>query len=132
MTLEIATPLRTVTPCHLENFELDRFNVLQPSLNGVSSVALGLELVTRQLRVTAVAEWSRYRIEAGIVTNSSPVRLKTHRVGERYTLNLSRAQTSSRWFGVVVRRGGCQLRCHPRHLTMVHNYVVRRQKPSCS
>ncbi|GFX06926.1 hypothetical protein TNCV_1202411 [Trichonephila clavipes] len=34
--------------------------------------------------------------------------------------------------GVVVRREGCQLRCHPRHLTMVQNYVVRRQKPSCS
>ncbi|GFS91985.1 uncharacterized protein TNCV_1931531 [Trichonephila clavipes] len=25
-----------------------------------------------------------------------------------------------------------QLRCRPRHLTMVQNYVVRRQKPSCS
>ncbi|GFT24435.1 uncharacterized protein TNCV_3252631 [Trichonephila clavipes] len=37
-----------------------------------------------------------------------------------------------RWCGVVVRRGGCQLRCRPRHLTMVQNYVVRRQKPSCS
>ncbi|GFU82244.1 uncharacterized protein TNCV_1145741 [Trichonephila clavipes] len=24
----------------------------------------------------------------------------------------------------------CQLRCRPRHLTMVQNYVVRRQKPS--
>ncbi|GFS60081.1 uncharacterized protein TNCV_2833001 [Trichonephila clavipes] len=44
-------------------------------------------------------------------------------------LNLSRAQTSSRWCGVVVKRGGCQLRCRPRHLTMVQNYVVRRQKP---
>ncbi|GFX37822.1 uncharacterized protein TNCV_3116701 [Trichonephila clavipes] len=48
------------------------------------------------------------------------------------TLNLSRAETSSRWCGVVVRRGRCQLRCRPRHLTMVQNYVVRRQKPSCS
>ncbi|GFX45462.1 hypothetical protein TNCV_2739991 [Trichonephila clavipes] len=27
---------------------------------------------------------------------------------------------------------GCQLKCRPRHLTMVQNYVVRRQKPSCS
>ncbi|GFY07406.1 hypothetical protein TNCV_5085911 [Trichonephila clavipes] len=35
--------------------------------------------------------------------------------------------------GVVWRLGeGCQLRCRPRHLTMVQNYVVRRQKPSCS
>ncbi|GFS57521.1 hypothetical protein TNCV_1401851 [Trichonephila clavipes] len=47
-------------------------------------------------------------------------------------LNLSRAETSSRWCGVVVRRGECQLGCHPRPLTMVQNYVVRRQKPSCS
>ncbi|GFV21318.1 hypothetical protein TNCV_2927911 [Trichonephila clavipes] len=30
----------------------------------------------------------------------------------------SRSETFSRWCGVVVRRGGCQLRCHPRHLTM--------------
>ncbi|GFV38606.1 uncharacterized protein TNCV_132451 [Trichonephila clavipes] len=40
------------------------------------------------------------------VTSSSPVPLKTRRVGERCPLNLSRAQTSSRWCGVVVRRGG--------------------------
>ncbi|GFV06587.1 uncharacterized protein TNCV_2949091 [Trichonephila clavipes] len=40
------------------------------------------------------------------VTSSSPVPLKTRRVGQRCTLNLSRAQTSSRWCGVVVWRGG--------------------------
>ncbi|GFX94796.1 uncharacterized protein TNCV_2378691 [Trichonephila clavipes] len=66
------------------------------------------------------------------VMSSIPVPLKTRLVGQRCTLNLSRAETSSRWCGVVVRRGGCQLRCRPRHLTMVQNYVVRRQKPSCS
>ncbi|GFV11596.1 putative sodium-dependent multivitamin transporter [Trichonephila clavipes] len=33
--------------------------------------------------------------------NSSPVPLKTHRVGERCTLNLPRAQMFSRWYGVV-------------------------------
>ncbi|GFW48038.1 uncharacterized protein TNCV_2402251 [Trichonephila clavipes] len=66
------------------------------------------------------------------VMSSIPVPLKTRRVGQRCTLNLSRAETSSRWCGVGVRRGGCQLRCRPRHLTMVQNYVVRRQKPSCS
>ncbi|GFW23852.1 hypothetical protein TNCV_945371 [Trichonephila clavipes] len=38
------------------------------------------------------------------VMSSSPVPLKTCRVGQRYTLNLSRAQTSSRWYSVVVRR----------------------------
>ncbi|GFW28017.1 uncharacterized protein TNCV_768971 [Trichonephila clavipes] len=39
--------------------------------------------------------------------SSIPVPLKTRRVGQRCTLNLSRAETSSRWCGVVVRRGGC-------------------------
>ncbi|GFV46413.1 uncharacterized protein TNCV_3233021 [Trichonephila clavipes] len=33
------------------------------------------------------------------VMSSSPVSLKTHRVGQRCTLNLSRAETSSRWCG---------------------------------
>ncbi|GFT31650.1 uncharacterized protein TNCV_230891 [Trichonephila clavipes] len=47
--------------------------------------------------VAAVAQWSRYRIVAGFVTSSSPVPLKTRRVGQRCSLNLSRAQTSSRW-----------------------------------
>ncbi|PRD29450.1 UNVERIFIED_CONTAM: hypothetical protein NCL1_29385 [Trichonephila clavipes] len=66
------------------------------------------------------------------VMSSSPVPLKTRRVGQRYMLNLSRAETSSSWCGVVVRRGGCQLRCRPCHLTMVQNDMVGRQKPSCS
>ncbi|GFX13909.1 uncharacterized protein TNCV_3422201 [Trichonephila clavipes] len=57
------------------------------------------------------------------VKSSSPVPLKIRRLGQRSTLNLSRAQTSSRW---------CQPRCRPRHLTMVQNDEVRRQKPSCS
>ncbi|GFT64819.1 uncharacterized protein TNCV_2256611 [Trichonephila clavipes] len=35
------------------------------------------------------------------VMSSSPVPLKTHRVGQRCTLNLSRAEASSRWCGVV-------------------------------
>ncbi|GFW33299.1 uncharacterized protein TNCV_2859761 [Trichonephila clavipes] len=39
------------------------------------------------------------------VTSSSPIPLKTCRVGKRCTLNQSRAQISSRWCGMVVRRG---------------------------
>ncbi|GFV43761.1 hypothetical protein TNCV_4990461 [Trichonephila clavipes] len=35
------------------------------------------------------------------VMSSSPVPLKTHRIGQRCTLNLSRAETSSRWCGVI-------------------------------
>ncbi|GFT17081.1 uncharacterized protein TNCV_4738171 [Trichonephila clavipes] len=40
------------------------------------------------------------------VMNSSLVPLKIRRVEEQCTLYLSRAETSSRWCGVVVRRGG--------------------------
>ncbi|GFY18484.1 uncharacterized protein TNCV_2397111 [Trichonephila clavipes] len=57
-------------------------------------------------RGAAVAEWYRYRTVACFVTGSNPVPLKTRRVGQRCTLNLSRAETFSRWCGVVVRRGG--------------------------
>ncbi|GFW97531.1 uncharacterized protein TNCV_4992061 [Trichonephila clavipes] len=39
------------------------------------------------------------------IMSSSPVPLKTRRAGERGAINLSRAQTSSLWCGVVVRRG---------------------------
>ncbi|GFW27677.1 uncharacterized protein TNCV_765591 [Trichonephila clavipes] len=55
---------------------------------------------------TAVAEWYRYRTVACFVTGSRPAPLETRRVGQLCTLNLSRAETSSRWCGVVVRRGG--------------------------
>ncbi|GFT35085.1 retrovirus-related Pol polyprotein from transposon 17.6 [Trichonephila clavipes] len=47
--------------------------------------------------VAAVAEWYRYRTVACFVVGSSPVPLKTRRVGQRCTLNLSRSETSSRW-----------------------------------
>ncbi|GFX04222.1 transposable element Tcb2 transposase [Trichonephila clavipes] len=49
--------------------------------------------------------------------NSSPVPLNTRREGKRCTLILS-----SRWCGVVVRRGRCQLRCHPRHFVRDLNH----------
>ncbi|GFV68803.1 uncharacterized protein TNCV_1969751 [Trichonephila clavipes] len=55
--------------------------------------------------MTKLDEWYRHQIVAGFVTSSSPVALKTRRVGQRCALNLSRAETSSRWCGVVVRRG---------------------------
>ncbi|GFW16004.1 hypothetical protein TNCV_4432771 [Trichonephila clavipes] len=42
------------------------------------------------------------------------------------------AQTSSLCRGVYVRRDSCQLRCHPRHLTMVQNAEVYRQNLSIS
>ncbi|GFX21548.1 hypothetical protein TNCV_1399621 [Trichonephila clavipes] len=40
------------------------------------------------------------------VMSSSPVPPKTRLEEQRCTLNLSRAETSSRWYGVVVKRGG--------------------------
>ncbi|GFW63229.1 hypothetical protein TNCV_581691 [Trichonephila clavipes] len=43
--------------------------------------------------VVKISDHSRH------VMNSSPVPLKTHRVGQRGTLNLSRTETSSRWCG---------------------------------
>ncbi|GFS97548.1 transposable element Tc1 transposase [Trichonephila clavipes] len=64
--------------------------------------AMGLQFLFMDDKV---AEWYRYRTVACFVTGSSPVPLKTRRVGQRCTLNLSRAETSSRWCGVVVRRG---------------------------
>ncbi|GFS96067.1 uncharacterized protein TNCV_3308901 [Trichonephila clavipes] len=51
-------------------------------------------------KLATVAEWYRYRTVACFVTGSNPVPLKTRRVGQRCTLNLSRAETSSRlWCG---------------------------------
>ncbi|GFX57741.1 uncharacterized protein TNCV_1495021 [Trichonephila clavipes] len=50
--------------------------------------------------VVRVSDHGRY------VMSSSPVPLKTRCVGQRCTLNLSRAEMSSRWCVVVVRRGG--------------------------
>ncbi|GFS68481.1 hypothetical protein TNCV_4584111 [Trichonephila clavipes] len=46
----------------------------------------------------AVAQWLWYRIMAGMY-EFEPSTTKTRRVGERYTIHLSRAQTSS--LGVV-------------------------------
>ncbi|GFS73423.1 uncharacterized protein TNCV_1101491 [Trichonephila clavipes] len=66
------------------------------------------------------------------VRSSNPVPLKSCRVGKRYILNQSRAQTSSRWCGLIVTRRWCEFRCRPRHLALVQNYEIRHQKPSCS
>ncbi|GFU77971.1 uncharacterized protein TNCV_521711 [Trichonephila clavipes] len=67
-------------------------------------MALGGSLPQINLRIQA--EWYRYRNVACFVTSSSPVPLKTRRVRQRCTLNLSRAETSSRWCDVLVGRGG--------------------------
>ncbi|GFU91270.1 uncharacterized protein TNCV_4926001 [Trichonephila clavipes] len=66
------------------------------------------------------------------VTSSNPEPLKNRLVGKRCTVNLSRAETTSRWCHVVVRRDGCQLRCRLRHLTMAQNFEVSHKTPSSS
>ncbi|GFU91408.1 hypothetical protein TNCV_2541761 [Trichonephila clavipes] len=69
------------------------------SLSGVICL-FGEEMTGRGGRVVYVSDrgWLCHELE--------PSTTKTHRVGQRCTLNLSRAETSSRWCGVVVRRGG--------------------------
>ncbi|GFT73549.1 hypothetical protein TNCV_4021511 [Trichonephila clavipes] len=65
--------------------------------------------------------------------SSNLVPLKIRRVGGvmhvKPVENLNR-----RLVGVVWKLGGCvcQLRCRPRHLTMVQNYDVHHQKASSS
>ncbi|GFX30011.1 hypothetical protein TNCV_2617221 [Trichonephila clavipes] len=53
--------------------------------------------------------------------SSRLVSLKTRRVEEPMNIILVGAQTSFCWCRVEGRRGGCQLKCHPRHLTIVQN-----------
>ncbi|GFW50847.1 uncharacterized protein TNCV_3591291 [Trichonephila clavipes] len=79
-----------------------RFAVVRERYRGLTQQSS----VSHNCCVAAVAEWYRYLTVACFVTGSSPVPLKTRRVGQRCTLNLSRAETSSRWCGGVVRRGG--------------------------
>ncbi|GFT45224.1 hypothetical protein TNCV_1987091 [Trichonephila clavipes] len=61
--------------------------------------------------------------------SSSPEPLKTRRGGQRCTLNLSRAETSSAGGGVVVRRGVPAQKCRPRHSDHGSKLRVRRQSP---
>ncbi|GBL81362.1 hypothetical protein AVEN_165496-1, partial [Araneus ventricosus] len=56
----------------------------------------------------------------------NPIPLKIRRVwGLLHAKSYGSVQTSSRWCGAEVWRGGCQLGCRPRHLTAVQNYEVR-------
>ncbi|GFT65545.1 uncharacterized protein TNCV_3607941 [Trichonephila clavipes] len=94
---------------HIDDFMRDRIIGKIEEGRKITDVARDFDIahsVVSRLWSAAVAEWYRYRTVACFVTGSSPVPLKTRRVGQRCTLNLSRAETSSRWCGVVVRRGG--------------------------
>ncbi|GFT41285.1 hypothetical protein TNCV_2009301 [Trichonephila clavipes] len=70
--------------------------------------------------------WSRYRVmKLALFPSSSPVPQKIRRVGQRCTLNPSRAEMSSRWCGVVVRRGGAKAQVPLLViLTIFHHYEV--------
>ncbi|GFT04518.1 uncharacterized protein TNCV_1930251 [Trichonephila clavipes] len=88
--------------CHIVNHMSEKGHACQHAqylLEWCDAICSSGDLAT-------VAEWYRYRIVACFVTSSIPVPLKTRREGQRCTLNLSRAESSSRWCGVVVRRGG--------------------------
>ncbi|GFU47565.1 hypothetical protein TNCV_2442921 [Trichonephila clavipes] len=58
-----------------------------------------------RLRVSEKTEWSRYWIVAGLVMSLSIVPLKSRRVKGLMQIKPFGAQTSSGWWGVVVRRG---------------------------
>ncbi|GFW48898.1 uncharacterized protein TNCV_3900961 [Trichonephila clavipes] len=62
-----------------------------------------------------------------LVMSSSRVPLKTRRVEAQCTLNLLRAQTSSRWCGVVVRRG--EVPAQVTSLSLDHGSKLRSPSP---
>ncbi|GFT25423.1 hypothetical protein TNCV_182491 [Trichonephila clavipes] len=76
----------------------------------------------------AAAEWYRYRTVAYLVMSWSPVPLKTRHVGKRGTLNLSRAETSSRWCGKLQILDGLLL---PLHLTLGRRGPPIKKKGNC-
>ncbi|GFT55374.1 uncharacterized protein TNCV_2714261 [Trichonephila clavipes] len=80
--------------CNIPQDQIDNLILSMPGRCTCSRTKEG-----RGSRVVKVSDHGRH------VMSSSRVPLKTRRVEQRCTLNLSRAQTSSRWCGVVVRRG---------------------------
>ncbi|GFU71354.1 hypothetical protein TNCV_4280471 [Trichonephila clavipes] len=95
-----AFPARKTTLLLIPNSAATLVTVLQ--LSDHSSTREVVQEIPFPL-TAGVAEWYRYRIVASLVTSSSPVPQKTHLVGQRRSLNLSRAETSS--VGVVLELG---------------------------
>ncbi|GFX57605.1 hypothetical protein TNCV_2675911 [Trichonephila clavipes] len=111
-------------PCHrtvaaeqlLESEDIERMDWLarSPDLNPSSIfpdvIAVCLQIFTL-LTIVSTAESGRGSLvvkesdHGWHVTCSRPVPIKTHCVGKCCTLSLSRAQTSSHWWGLVVWRG---------------------------
>ncbi|GFW43598.1 uncharacterized protein TNCV_4769501 [Trichonephila clavipes] len=137
-TASILVPLRTPSkrgPMHVKSVEAQTSSRLCDGKVRRRSVVVCSAFVPNATCLALSGDHDNLVVKVSdhgwLITSSSPVPLKTRRIGERCMLNLSRAETSSRWCGVVARRG-CRLRCHPRHLAMVQNDEVRRQMPSCS
>ncbi|GFX86887.1 hypothetical protein TNCV_2124341 [Trichonephila clavipes] len=101
-----------------ENFQMLPKELHQLKYEAISVPQDSVRLVKKtQERKSSTCYWL---ITKG-VTSSSPRPQKTRHAGERCTLNLSRAQTSSCWSGVVVKRG--KLKYRPHHLTIFQNYI---------
>ncbi|GFU41022.1 hypothetical protein TNCV_4645931 [Trichonephila clavipes] len=73
-----------------------------------------ITLLSKARPVKAAAEWYRYRIVACLATSPSSVAPKAPCVGQRCTLNLSRAETSSRWTILDRVLGAREARVHYR------------------
>ncbi|GFV37312.1 hypothetical protein TNCV_2699991 [Trichonephila clavipes] len=88
---------------------------------------VGLDLTTsdrwhQKTTTTRIVRcYSFTRMQAEL--ESSAIRLRKGTMHVEYV----ETQKLSCWWGVEVRRGGCQLRCLPRHLTMVQKSEVCRQ-----
>ncbi|GFV59328.1 uncharacterized protein TNCV_2340691 [Trichonephila clavipes] len=119
--------IQTAVSDQLKAIPISEFHQCHEEERNVSSAVWLQKAVTLKeimLNLVKVSDHGRR------VTSSSLVPLKTHRLGEKCTLNLSNLKHPPG--GVVVRRRGDSSGVCPRHLTMVQNDEVRRQKPSCS
>ncbi|GFS84795.1 hypothetical protein TNCV_2956911 [Trichonephila clavipes] len=94
---ELAMPVTTVWKVLRKRLELRPYRLLL--LQALKQTDYGL----RAKFATTLVKVSDHGMHA---MSSSPVPIKTRDVGERCTLNLSRAKTSSFWCDLVVTRGG--------------------------
>ncbi|GFV06874.1 hypothetical protein TNCV_2261751 [Trichonephila clavipes] len=98
---------------HIDSQYFSKFTSEQENMGQQHQpLVANFNIVSRRHLVAAVSDRYRYRIVACLVTSWNPVPLKTRRVVERCSLNLSRAETRPP-VGVVVRRGGASSSvCH--------------------
>ncbi|GFU62183.1 hypothetical protein TNCV_2474141 [Trichonephila clavipes] len=85
-----------------ENFQMFPKELHQLKYEAISVPQGSVHLVKKKQEIKSS---TRYLLITKSVTRSSPVSLKIRRVEKRCSLNLSRAQMSSGWRDVVVKRG---------------------------